>query len=112
MRIGRLDAAAALSRPDLLGPTVAVALAALDGKIDAAAVGETVGDGGLVLADKAPMTLATAVHRVLSDGDARRSIIEAGTRRARSFSLPAGRASLGRAIDDAVTAAAEMGIGS
>ncbi|MGA2519226.1 MAG: glycosyltransferase [Acidimicrobiales bacterium] len=79
---------------------------------DAAAVGETVGDGGLVLADKAPMTLATAVHRVLSDGDARRSIIEAGTRRARSFSLPAGRASLGRAIDDAVTAAAEMGIGS
>jgi len=39
MRMGRLDAVAALSRPDLLAPSVAVALAELDGKIDAAAVG-------------------------------------------------------------------------
>ena len=39
MRMGRLDAVAALSRPDLLGPSVAAALAELEGKIDAAAVG-------------------------------------------------------------------------
>lgn len=39
MRIGGLDAVAALSRPGLLAPPVATALAALDGKIDVAAVG-------------------------------------------------------------------------
>jgi len=39
MRIGNLDAVPALSRPDLLAPGVGTALAALDGKIDVAAVG-------------------------------------------------------------------------
>jgi prolyl-tRNA editing enzyme YbaK/EbsC (Cys-tRNA(Pro) deacylase) len=39
MRIGHLDAVAALTRPDLLAPSVAAALAALDGKIDTAEVG-------------------------------------------------------------------------
>jgi prolyl-tRNA editing enzyme YbaK/EbsC (Cys-tRNA(Pro) deacylase) len=39
MRIGNLDAVPALSRSDLLAPGVGTALAALDGKIDVAAVG-------------------------------------------------------------------------
>jgi prolyl-tRNA editing enzyme YbaK/EbsC (Cys-tRNA(Pro) deacylase) len=39
MRIGGLDAVAALSQPGLLAPPVATALAALDGKIDVTAVG-------------------------------------------------------------------------
>jgi prolyl-tRNA editing enzyme YbaK/EbsC (Cys-tRNA(Pro) deacylase) len=39
MRIGRLDAVAALTRPDLLAPSVTAALAALDGTIDTAEVG-------------------------------------------------------------------------
>ena len=39
MRIGHLDAVAALTRPDLLAPSVAAALAALDGKIDTAEIG-------------------------------------------------------------------------
>jgi prolyl-tRNA editing enzyme YbaK/EbsC (Cys-tRNA(Pro) deacylase) len=47
MRMGRLDAVAALSRPDLLGPSVAAALAGLDGKIDVSAVGVAEIDPGL-----------------------------------------------------------------
>ncbi len=39
MSIGRLDATPALGRPDLLAPAVAKALAALDGKLPADAVG-------------------------------------------------------------------------
>src|ERR1022692_1449119 len=39
MRIGSLTAVAALSRPDLLAPAVAAALAGLDGKIRAGEVG-------------------------------------------------------------------------
>ena len=39
MRIGHLDAVPALDRPDLLAPPVAAALAALDGKLPAGAVG-------------------------------------------------------------------------
>ena len=39
MRIGRLEAVPALSRPDLLAPAVAAALAAQDGKLPADAVG-------------------------------------------------------------------------
>ena len=39
MRIGHLAAVPALSRPDLLGPNVGTALAALEGKIDLGAVG-------------------------------------------------------------------------
>ncbi len=39
LRIGRLEAVPALDRPDLLAPAVAAALAALDGKLPAGAVG-------------------------------------------------------------------------
>ena len=47
MSIGRLDAVPALGRPDLLAPAVAEALAALDGKLPADAVGVAEIDPGL-----------------------------------------------------------------
>ena len=47
MRIGRLDAVAARSRPDLLAPAVAAALAALGDKIDADTIGVAEIDPGL-----------------------------------------------------------------
>jgi prolyl-tRNA editing enzyme YbaK/EbsC (Cys-tRNA(Pro) deacylase) len=47
MRIGRLDAVPALDRPDLLASAVAAALAALDGKLPAEAVGVAEIDPGL-----------------------------------------------------------------
>jgi glycosyltransferase involved in cell wall biosynthesis len=73
----------------------------------ATAVGETVGDGGLVFADKAPMTLATAVHRVVTDAGVRRTLVEAGKRRAQEFSLPAGTARVERAMATALSVATE-----
>jgi glycosyltransferase involved in cell wall biosynthesis len=51
------------------------------------AVPETVGDGGLLLADKDPVTVAAAVHRVLTDGALRASLTEAGRSRVEHFSL-------------------------
>ena len=56
---------------------------------DAAAVGETVGDAGLVLHDKAPMTLATAAYRVVSDATLRTSLVRAGRRRVGDFTVGA-----------------------
>ncbi|HET9444460.1 MAG TPA: glycosyltransferase, partial [Acidimicrobiales bacterium] len=47
----------------------------------ASAVPDTVGAAGLLLAGKDPVVVATAVHRVLEDGDLRRSLTEAGHRR-------------------------------
>jgi prolyl-tRNA editing enzyme YbaK/EbsC (Cys-tRNA(Pro) deacylase) len=47
MRMGRLEAVPALDRPDLLAPPVAAALAALDGKLPADAVGVAEIDPGL-----------------------------------------------------------------
>jgi glycosyltransferase involved in cell wall biosynthesis len=74
----------------------------------AAAVGETVADGGLVLRDKAPMTVATAVARVLTDDRLRARLVDAGRRRAAGFTDEACaarlRAAIGRAL--AVEAAA------
>jgi glycosyltransferase involved in cell wall biosynthesis len=51
------------------------------------AVGETVGDGGVVLTDKDPLAVAVAVERLLSDDEGRRSIIAAGRARASDFAL-------------------------
>jgi glycosyltransferase involved in cell wall biosynthesis len=70
---------------------------------DAAAVGETVGNGGLVLADKSPMTVATAVHRVLGDEALRDALVAAGRRRVQSFTPAACEARLRAAIDDALS---------
>ena len=53
----------------------------------AAAVPETLGPAGLVLDDKSPATVATAVHRVLSDAPLRAALVAAGTERIAHFAL-------------------------
>ena len=79
---------------------------------DTAAVGETVGDGGIVLTDKAPMTVAAAVHRVVADDALRVALVDAGRRRARAFALPVGKARLVAAIETAIETAIENGTGA
>jgi glycosyltransferase involved in cell wall biosynthesis len=53
------------------------------------AVPETVGNAGLLLPDKAPLTFAAAVARVLSDKALRRYLADVGRARADAFNLPA-----------------------
>jgi glycosyltransferase involved in cell wall biosynthesis len=53
----------------------------------ATAVAETVGDAGIVLDAKAPSTLASAVHRAVTDAAVRDDLIAAGRRRLRDFDL-------------------------
>jgi glycosyltransferase involved in cell wall biosynthesis len=53
----------------------------------AAAVPETVNGAGVVLDDKDPLVVAVAVASLLADDGRRRSLIEAGRRRAADFSL-------------------------
>jgi glycosyltransferase involved in cell wall biosynthesis len=55
---------------------------------DAAAVGETLGAGGLVLQDKSPSTVAVAAHRLLADEGLRKAMIAAGHTRLQDFALP------------------------
>jgi glycosyltransferase involved in cell wall biosynthesis len=52
------------------------------------AVPETVGDAGLLLADKSPLPFAAAVGRVLSDAPLRQHLAAAGLTRAAGFNLP------------------------
>jgi glycosyltransferase involved in cell wall biosynthesis len=54
----------------------------------AAAVTETVADAGVLLEDKEPLAVATAVHRLLSDPAARETLQKAGRARASAFALP------------------------
>ncbi len=58
----------------------------------AAAVPETLGGGGLLLADKSPGLVATAVHRVVSDTALRQALVAAGRRRLGELSLARARA--------------------
>jgi glycosyltransferase involved in cell wall biosynthesis len=51
------------------------------------AVPETVGDAGLVLPEKSPLTFAAAVGRVLADDTLRRTLASAGRARAAEFNL-------------------------
>ena len=53
----------------------------------AAAVPETVGDAAVLVADKDPLTVATAVAELLADEPRRLALVEAGRRRARRFEL-------------------------
>jgi glycosyltransferase involved in cell wall biosynthesis len=55
---------------------------------DAAAVGETLGTGGLVLQEKSPSVVAVAVHRILSDESLRTAMRQAGHARLQDFALP------------------------
>lgn len=56
---------------------------------DEAAVGETVGDGGVLLPSADPSLVAAVLERVCSDSHIRLEMTEAGTERARSLSDPA-----------------------
>ncbi len=64
----------------------------------AAAVPETVGDAALLLGDKAPATIAAALHRVLSDAELRESLRSAGYARAANFAGPVSRRTNIRAL--------------
>jgi glycosyltransferase involved in cell wall biosynthesis len=53
----------------------------------AAAVPDTVGDAALLLTDKDPVVVATAVERLRSDASLRQSLVEAGRKRVEHFSI-------------------------
>ncbi len=54
---------------------------------DSSAVGETVGNGGLVLQEKSAATVAVAVHRVLSDDVLIKELASSGRARLADFTL-------------------------
>jgi glycosyltransferase involved in cell wall biosynthesis len=51
------------------------------------AVPETVGDGALLLTDKDPVVVATAVARLRSDTSLRQALVDAGRKRVEQFSI-------------------------
>jgi glycosyltransferase involved in cell wall biosynthesis len=63
------------------------------------AVPETAGDATLLLTDKDPLTVAVAVHQVLTDDALRKGLIEAGRRRVDHFSLAKNRRRLLDALE-------------
>lgn len=65
----------------------------------AAAVTETVDDAGVLLVDKDPVVVATAVDRVMRDEALRTELVEAGRRRSQDFSLERSTRSLLDALD-------------
>jgi glycosyltransferase involved in cell wall biosynthesis len=77
---------------------------------DVAAVGETVGSGGLLLDDKSPMVVAAAVDRVVRDPALSRRLVDCGRKRAAELSMPASGKKVISAIEQAVDAAGELGI--
>jgi glycosyltransferase involved in cell wall biosynthesis len=77
---------------------------------DAAAVGETVGGAGLLVADKSPLEFAATVDRVTSDPELRDCLVTLGKLRSAELSLPASGNQLVAAIDDAVKVAESAGI--
>ena len=68
----------------------------------AGAVPDTAGSGALVLDDKSPMALATAVHRVVDDAVVRDRLVDAGAQRSGEFSLERSRARWAAALDEAI----------
>jgi glycosyltransferase involved in cell wall biosynthesis len=68
------------------------------------AVPETLGDGGLCLADKSPSALATAVHRVCRDAAVRAALVAAGHRRVAQFDLVVNRRRFADAVASVVSA--------
>ena len=73
---------------------------------DAAAVGETVRDAGIVLRDKRPVTMALALDRVLSDQQLRISLRDRGIESARRFDLAVTREQMWAALKDLLEAEA------
>jgi glycosyltransferase involved in cell wall biosynthesis len=70
------------------------------------AVPETVGDAGLLLADKSPLPFAAAVGRILNDDTLRRHLTAAGLARASGFSLPDSQRRFVSLVQDAIGAPA------
>jgi L-malate glycosyltransferase len=68
------------------------------------AVPETVAGAGLLLATKEPLRFAASVHRVVEDKRLRTQFVEAGARRAESFSLSNSRRRFVDLVVDAVGA--------
>ncbi len=66
----------------------------------AAAVPETVGDGGVVLGVKDPVVVASAVDRVLSDEGLREVLVRRGRERAASFDVSVSAVRMGEALAD------------
>ena len=66
--------------------------------LGATAVTETLGHGGLALDDKAPLTVAAAVARVLGDEALRSGLVAGGRARLGELSLERGRAALHEAV--------------
>jgi|DEB0MinimDraft_10_1074344.scaffolds.fasta_scaffold01063_4 glycosyltransferase involved in cell wall biosynthesis len=66
----------------------------------AAAVGETIADAGIVLSDKSPDVVASALARVMTDEQTRAAMVVAGHRRAREYSLDASLAVMRRSLHD------------
>ncbi len=69
---------------------------------DAAAVAETVQDAGIVIRDKRPVTMALALHRVLSDGQLRQSLRDRGVKSAQRFDISVTREQMWIALKDLV----------
>lgn len=67
-----------------------------------AAVPETVGDGGVLLADKGPLTVAATVAELLGDPSSRDELVVAGRARAATYSLEAARDAFRAAISEAL----------
>ena len=67
---------------------------------DAAAVAETVGDSGIVLRDKRPLTMAMALHRVLGDGQLNQCLRDRGIRSAQRFDISVTREQMWIALKD------------
>ena len=55
--------------------------------LDRAAVSETIGSGGLLIADKSPTKVAATVNELLSDAKSKALLVESGHRRVNDFDL-------------------------
>ena len=73
---------------------------------DAAAVAETVGNSGIVLRDKRPLTMAMALHRVLGDGQLNQCLRDRGIRSAQRFDISVTREQMWIALKDLLDTAA------
>lgn len=54
---------------------------------DAAAIGETLGTGGILLDDKSPSTIASVWNRIATDSVLRDALLEAGSARLKHFAI-------------------------
>ena len=67
---------------------------------DAAAVGETVGDSGIILSDKRPVTMAMALDRVLGDKELGKVLRDRGIKAAQRFDISVTREQMWIALKD------------